>query len=262
MRRRPPRHADGGSRSRQRCRRPLARTLPVGAAPLSGDGLEVPHRESGQQRLEALLHRHALVAGVGDDPAALDVLALGYDVVDHVGMTVAEVRAHRVQVGVHERRQEGVAGPCWHQGRPGTPETVSSTAPETSSTTPSTVSVTVVVGSDVLAGAVASGVLGAIFCTVSESDGACTPVEPVEPEPDVPPPEPEPEPPVTSRTTSRTFGSVPVVPVFVVTAPVVSSTAPTVLSTAPARSPPPEPPPDVEPEPEEPEPPPGPEDAV
>ena len=41
--------------------------------------------------------------------------ALVDHLVDQVGMLVAEVRAHAVEVGVHQRLQEGVALGCLHE---------------------------------------------------------------------------------------------------------------------------------------------------
>src|SRR4051794_15474243 len=77
---------------------------------LSGDRLVVAHREARQQGLEALLDRPALLPRVGLQPAPLDVLTAGDDLLNEVGMLVAEERPDRIELGVHERLEKGLGG--------------------------------------------------------------------------------------------------------------------------------------------------------
>src|SRR5436190_2440379 len=74
----------------------------------SGDCLVVADREPGQERLEALLDRAAALVRVGLEAAPLDLLAACDDLVHQVGVLVAEERADRVELGVHQRLEEGV----------------------------------------------------------------------------------------------------------------------------------------------------------
>src|SRR5439155_10080613 len=59
------------------------------------------------QRLEGPLDRHVLARRPALQAGALDLLALGDDVVDQVGVAVAEERADGVQARVGERLEEG-----------------------------------------------------------------------------------------------------------------------------------------------------------
>src|SRR4051794_26649133 len=99
------------------------------ASSLSGDRLVVAHCEARQQGLEALLDRPTLLAGVSLQPAPLDLLAAGDDLLNEVGVLVAEEGPDRVQLGVHERLEKGLgAGDVWsglshgaHRRAPQTP---------------------------------------------------------------------------------------------------------------------------------------------
>src|SRR3954471_16582364 len=81
-------------------------------ASLARDRRVVAHREAGDERLEGTLYGQLLARRPALEAGLLDLLALGDDVVDEVGVAVAEERADGVQTRVGERLEErgGVVG--------------------------------------------------------------------------------------------------------------------------------------------------------
>src|SRR5436190_4579307 len=96
-------------RSVRRRPRPKGRGAPRGYS-LPGARLVVADGEAGQKRLEARLDRAAGVRRVGLEPAPLDVLAASDDLVDEIGMLIAEERPDRVKLGIHERLKKRAGG--------------------------------------------------------------------------------------------------------------------------------------------------------
>src|SRR5688572_20353986 len=76
----------------------------------TGDCLVVTHRKPRQQCLERLFDRAAAGLRVRLEPRALDLAADPDHLVDQLRVLVAEVGADRVQLGVHQRAQEGGLG--------------------------------------------------------------------------------------------------------------------------------------------------------
>src|SRR5690606_27826735 len=79
---------------------------PATASARSGDGLVVADGEAGDEGLEGALDLDALAGGPLLEAGVLDLLGLGDDVVDEVGMAVGEVGADRVEARVGERGDE------------------------------------------------------------------------------------------------------------------------------------------------------------
>src|SRR3954452_21806897 len=84
---------------------------PAGLFEFSGRALSrhrgvVAHRQAGDQRLERAFHGDVLPVRPALEAVALDRLALLDDVIDELGVAVAEERADGVQARVGERLEE------------------------------------------------------------------------------------------------------------------------------------------------------------
>src|SRR4051812_8212494 len=99
--------------SRARPRRRSFRGRDARLPPRPGDGREVAQRQTGHQRLEGLVDRDVLLAGPALEAGALDRLALADDLVDEIGVVVAEEGPDRVQARLGQRLEEGAVVACF-----------------------------------------------------------------------------------------------------------------------------------------------------
>src|SRR3954447_7120594 len=99
--------------SRARPRRRSFRERDARRPPRPGHGREVAQRQTRHQRLEGLVDRDVLLAGPALEAGALDRLALADDLVDEIGVVVAEEGADRVQARLGQRLEEGAIVACF-----------------------------------------------------------------------------------------------------------------------------------------------------